>query len=99
MLNTKSVYLLLEQIPGNNEKRKYYIRIAVDFLNNFLKLSNKNFNYKLNKKLTSFFSVFDLISRASIKKASSTLIDAFALVSINLIPYSMANCSPRSLET
>ena len=49
--------------------------------------------------LTTFFSIFILMSLASVKKASSTLMDALAEVSTNLMPYSMANCSPLSLET
>lgn len=49
--------------------------------------------------LTIRFSILLLISLASVKKASSTLILAFADVSINLIPYSTANCSPRSFVT
>jgi len=49
--------------------------------------------------LTIFFSIFALMSLARLKKASSTLMDAFADVSINLIEYSQASSSPRSLET
>ena len=50
-------------------------------------------------QLTSFFSIFVLISLASVKNASSTWIEALALVSMNLIPYSIASCSPLSLVT
>ena len=39
------------------------------------------------------------MSLARVKKASSTFIDALALVSRNFIPYSTANCSPLSLDT
>ena len=39
------------------------------------------------------------MSRAKVKKASSTLMEALAEVSMNLIPYSMASCSPLSLDT
>lgn len=49
--------------------------------------------------LTNFFSILALMSLASVKKASSTFIDALALVSRNFIPYSTANCSPLSLDT
>ena len=48
---------------------------------------------------SSLFSMLTLMSRASVKKASSTLMLALAEVSMNLIPYSMASCSPRSFET
>ena len=40
-----------------------------------------------------------LMSRAKVKKASSTFMEALAEVSMNLIPYSMASCSPLSLDT
>ena len=43
--------------------------------------------------------IHTLMSRANVKKASSTLMEALAEVSMNLIPYSIANCSPLSLET
>jgi hypothetical protein len=39
------------------------------------------------------------MSLARVKKASSTLMLALAEVSMNLTPYSIASCSPRSLET
>jgi hypothetical protein len=39
------------------------------------------------------------MSLARVKKASSTLMLALAEVSMNLIPYSMASCSPRSFDT
>ena len=61
-------------------------------------MKNKKSIYILIR-LTIFFSILDLISRAKVKNASSTFIDAFAEVSKNLIPYSIANCSPLSLET
>lgn len=51
------------------------------------------------RQLTNFFSTFDLMSLANVKKACSTLTDAFADVSINLIPYSTASCSPLSFDT
>src|SRR4051812_4717381 len=46
-------------------------------------------------QLTIRFSILLLISRARVKKASSTFMLFFADVSRNLIPYSMASCSPR----
>ena len=49
--------------------------------------------------LTSRFSILHFMSRARVKNASSTLMEAFADVSINFMPYSMANSSPRSLDT
>ena len=57
------------------------------------------YKFKLVLMLTNRFSILALISRASVKKASSTLIEALADVSINLIPYSIASSSPRSFET
>ena len=48
---------------------------------------------------SSLFSILTLMSRARVKKASSTLMLALADVSINLIPYSIASCSPLSLDT
>ena len=48
---------------------------------------------------TIFLSIFALISLASVRNASSTFTLAFALVSMNFIPCSIANCSPRSLDT
>lgn len=44
---------------------------------------------------TIFLSIFALISRASVKKASSTLMEALALVSMNLMPCSMASCTQK----
>lgn len=54
---------------------------------------------KIITERTNFFSVFVLMSRARVKKASSTLAPVFALVSKNLMPCSTANRSPRSLVT
>jgi hypothetical protein len=54
---------------------------------------------KLVLGLTSRFSILHLISRANVKNASSTLMEALADVSMNLIPYSIASSSPRSFET
>ena len=48
---------------------------------------------------SSRFSILTLMSRASVKNASSTLILALAEVSMNFIPYSIASCSPLSFET
>lgn len=59
-------------------------------------LFKNDFNFNI---LTNFFSVFVFISLARVWKASSTLTLVLAEVSINLIPYSTANCSPRSFET
>ena len=39
------------------------------------------------------------MSLANVKNASSTFMEALADVSMNLIPYSMASSSPRSLDT
>ena len=39
------------------------------------------------------------MSLASVKKASSTFMEALADVSMNLMPYSTASCSPRSRDT
>ena len=47
----------------------------------------------------SFCSILLLMSRASVKNASSMLRFAFAEVSRNFVPYSIASCSPRSLDT
>ena len=48
---------------------------------------------------TSRFSILHLMSLANVKNASSTFMEALADVSMNLIPYSMASSSPRSLDT
>merc|ERR1719245_1637304 len=48
---------------------------------------------------SNLFSMLTLMSLAKVKNASSTFILALAEVSMNFIPYSIANCSPRSLET
>lgn len=45
------------------------------------------------------FSILDLMSLARVKNASSTFVLALADVSMNLMPYSTANCSPRSFVT
>ena len=50
-------------------------------------------------KVGIYQSEWTLMSRAKVKKASSTLMEALADVSMNLIPYSMASCSPLSLDT
>ena len=49
--------------------------------------------------ITSRFSILHFMSRASVKNASSTLMEAFAEVSMNFMPYSIASSSPRSLDT
>ena len=54
---------------------------------------------KKNEIITSRFSILHFMSRASVKNASSTLMEAFAEVSMNFMPYSIASSSPRSLET
>ena len=48
---------------------------------------------------SNLFSMLTLMSLAKVKNASSTFILALAEVSMNFIPYSIASCSPRSLET
>ena len=47
---------------------------------------------------TSFLSILALMSRAKVKKASSTLILFLALVSTNLIPCSTASCQTRNSD-
>ena len=52
--------------------------------------------YHLYLNRTNFLSILALISRAKAKKASSTFMLAFALVSINFIPYSTASYNKKA---